>query len=233
MKRGSISLVLLVSLLVVTAGAAITATAINSRHHARDSYIRLQNRYLAESGVDLAIGLFVNYLASQDYVLTYQRTESGYLLMDQYAPYLTVEIAQSSETDNIKMQLVSTECSDYLSSIGFLDFSRDGGVSLFVAGYGQKEQLRLSHMGYESGFVLAQDSSPSVSRLRPVSLTVTSKYKSGEVLCTAEITGLKIKRGKLPSAESGQLASTNAAILTDEATIKYTNYQNYRRKKEV
>ena len=230
MKRGNISLVLLVSLLVVMAGAAITATAINSRHQAKDSYARLQNRYLAESGVELAIGLFVNYLASQDYVLTYQQTENGYLLMDQYAPYLTAEIAQPSEMDDIKMQLVSTECSDYLSSIGFLDFSRDGGVSLYVNG--QKENLRLSHMGYEMNFALSQDGSPSVSKLRPVSLTVTSKYKSGEVLCTAEITGLKIKRDRLPSVQPGQLTSTNAAILTDEATIKYTNYQNYRLKKE-
>lgn len=232
MKKGNIALVLLVALIVITAGAAITTTAVSSRYQVKDSYERLQNRYLAESGIDMAISLFINYLAQQDYVLTFQRDETGsYTVMDEYAPYLTDEMKQTAEADRIKMQLVSTESSDYLSSIGFLDFARDEGVELFIETYGQKEMFRLSRMGYDSGFNVSKDGTKAESKLNPIAVTVTSKYKSGEALCTAEISGLRIAREKINETAPGQMTSTSAKILTAGASIQYTNYQNYRIKK--
>ncbi|GEM_PF-3821448 len=97
-KQANISFVLLVASLAVLSGAALLGVCVSSRYNTKTEYERLNNRYIAESGVDTAIGLFINYLENQDYVLAYTQLGDGsYIAQDQYAPYLLPEIADAAD----------------------------------------------------------------------------------------------------------------------------------------
>jgi hypothetical protein len=52
LKKASISFVLLVSLVILCGGAAIFNIAMASRYRAKTEYERIENRYIAESGID-------------------------------------------------------------------------------------------------------------------------------------------------------------------------------------
>jgi hypothetical protein len=149
-KNGNISIALLVSLAVLFSGAAIVQLAVNSKYKAREAYERIENRYLAESGIEMAVGLFVNYLSNQEYALAYTKNaDDSYSIVDEYSPYLLDEIRQAENEDSVSIDLVVRESNDYLSSIGFLDFARNGGVELAVSIFHDKERFKLSRMCIE------------------------------------------------------------------------------------
>lgn len=231
MKKASISFVLMVSLVILCGEAAIFNIAASSRYRAKTEYERIENRYIAESGIDLAVGLFINYLSNQDYVLAYTQNGDGSCqVLDEYSPYLLDEIKTSENVDAVSIDLVSTESADYLSAIGYLDFKRGSGIELSISTYEQKENFKLSSLCIEPYFLIGRDGEADTakSKINPIHLTVKSTYKGGEVLCNVQISDLYITRE--PFAEStDEISSVSAGIDTIYAKITYENYQNYGR----
>lgn len=74
-KKANIGFTVLIALIVVCCGAAVLSIAGNSKYNAKIEYRRIGDRYIAESGVDLSVGLFLNYLSNKDLVLTYTKNE--------------------------------------------------------------------------------------------------------------------------------------------------------------
>jgi len=92
----------MVSLVILCGGTAIFNIAASSRYRAKTEYERMENRYIAESGIDLAVGLFINYLSNQDYVLSYTQNGDGSCqVLDEYSPYLLDEIKRSENVDSV------------------------------------------------------------------------------------------------------------------------------------
>lgn len=231
MKKASISFALLISLVVVCAGAAIFSISTASRYNAKTEYQRIENRYIAESGVDLAVGLFINYLSNQDYVLAYSQNGDGsFQVMDEYS-YLLDEIKAAESAHSVPIDLVAIESTDYLSSIGYLDFKREKGIELSVSTYGQKDSLKLSRLCIEPYFLISrkEETAPVKSKINPIYLTVKSKYKGGEVLCNVVISDLYMVRQPFRSVIDGGLSSVPAGLDTAQAKVIYENYQNYGR----
>ncbi|NLB81445.1 MAG: hypothetical protein GX800_07540 [Clostridiaceae bacterium] len=231
MKKASISFVILVSLVILCGGAAIFNIAAASRYRARTEYERIENRYISESGIDLAVGLFINYLSNQDYVLAYSQNGDGNCqVLDEYSPYLLDEIKIAENLDDVPLDLISTESADYLSAIGYLDFKRDNGIELSISTYEQKDNFKLSRLCIEPYFLIgrANEVATVKSKINPIHLTVKSAYKGGEILCNVQISDLYISRQ--PFKESAdEISSVSAGIDTSYAKIIYENYQNYGR----
>jgi hypothetical protein len=232
-RQANISIVLLISLVVILSGATIVTLCINSKYNAKISYERIENRYIAESGIDLAVGLFLNYLSNQDFVLSYTKNEDGsYSVIDDYSPYLLPEIRLSENRDNIALDLIENESIAYLVSIGFLDFLRENGVEVSINTFNNKDNFKLSRMCIEYDFLLSKElgaRTASQSKINPIYLTVKSKYKGGEVLCNVEIANLNIVRDPFAEIEIGEQASVKAYIDINSRKVSYYHYQNYRR----
>lgn len=231
MKKASISFVLLVSLVILCGGAAIFNIAMASRYRAKTEYERIENRYIAESGIDLAVGLFISYLSNQDYVLAYSQNGDGNCqVLDEYSPYLLDEIKMAENSDSVSIDLIASESADYLSGIGYLDFKRGNGIELFISTYEQKDSFKLSRLCIEPYFLIGRHDEETIvkSKINPIYLTVKSTYKGGEVLCNVQISDLYIIRQ--PFKESAdEISNVSAGIDTSYAKIIYENYQNYGR----
>lgn len=230
MKKGSISIAILISLIVLLSGVSIINLALNEKHRSKDAYERVENRYIAESGIDMAIGLFISYLDNQDYALSYHNIEGIYSVTDIYSPYLLHEIQESESIDNVSLALIEQETNDYLSSIGFLDFSRDGGVEVSLRTMNDMENFKLSRLCTDPGFVVSRskETTKVQSSINPIYLTVKSKYKGGEVLCEVQISNIYAVRKPFTEILTGETASVNAWIDVSQAKAEYQNYQNYR-----
>lgn len=230
MKKGNISIAMLISLVVLLSGAAVVNLAVNEKYRAKEAYARIENRYIAESGVEMAVGLFLRYLDNQNYALSYQNTGGIYSVTDAYAPYLLHEIQESENRDSLNLTLIEREVNDYLSSIGFLDFSRDGGVEIALRTMNDRESFKLSRLCIDPGFVISRSGETAEvrSRMNPIYLTVKSKYKGGEVLCGVQISSVYAVRKPFMEILTGETASVEAWIDASQAKAEYQNYQNYR-----
>lgn len=76
-KKANIGFTVLIALIIVCCGAAVLSIAGNSKYNAKTEYQRIEDRYIAESGVDLSVSLFLNYLSNKDLVLAYTQNEDG------------------------------------------------------------------------------------------------------------------------------------------------------------
>jgi hypothetical protein len=231
-RQANISIVLLISLVVILSGATIVVLGINSKYNAKVSYERIENRYIAESGIDLSVGLFLNYLSNQDFVLSYTKNEDGsYSVIDDYSPYLLPEISFMENRDNVALNLIENESKAYLVSIGFLDFMRDNGIEVSINTFNNKDNFKLSRMCIAHDFLISNDlgaGNACQSKINPIFLTVKSKYKGGEVLCNVEIANINVVRDPFEEIEIGEQASIKAHIDINSHKISYNNYQNYR-----
>lgn len=229
-KEANIGFTVLVALVVICCGAAVLSVASNSKYNAKTEYQRIEDRYIAESGVDLSMGLFLNYLSNKDIVLAYTKNEEGgYSVIDDYSPYLLEEIRISDDEDAVSIDLVENESKDYLAGAGFLDYINDGSIEFLVNTYGDKESFKLSRMCTEYDFLLSvtDDETERRSKLKPIFVTVKTKYRGGEVMANIKISNLYAVR--MPFEETDEeLASITAYIDTAECVIEYENYQNYR-----
>lgn len=178
----------------------------------------------------MAVGLFLRYLDNQDYALSYQNTGGTYSATDAYAPYLLHEIQKSENTDSVSLSLVERETNDYLSSIGFLDFSRYGGVEVALRTMNDMHSFKLSRLCIDPGFVVGNSGETDEvrSRMNPIYITVKSKYKGGEVLCDVQISGIYAIRKPFAEISPGETASVEAWIDASQAKAEYQSYQNYR-----
>lgn len=231
MKKASISFVLLVSLVILCGGAAIFNIAMASRYRAKTEYERIENRYIAESGIDLAVGLFISYLSNQDYVLAYSQNGDGNCqVLDEYSPYLLDEIKMAENSDSVSIDLIATESADYLSGIGYLDFKRGNGIELFISTYEQKDSFKLSRLCIEPDLLIGRHDEETIvkSKINPIYLTVKSTYKGGEILCNVQISDLYIIRQSFKES-ADEISNVSAGIDTSYAKIIYENYQNYGR----
>ena len=229
-KEANIGFTVLVALVVICCGAAVLSIASNSKFNAKTEYRRIEDRYIAESGVDLSLGLFLNYLSNKDIVLAYTKNEEGgYNVIDDYSSYLLEEIRISDDEDAVSIDLVENESKDYLAGVGFLDYINDGSIEFLVNTYGDKESFKLSRMCTEYDFLLSvtDDETERRSKLKPIFVTVKTKYRGGEVMANIKISNLYAVR--MPFEETDEeLASITAYIDTAECVIEYENYQNYR-----
>ena len=232
-QKGNISIILLCSLVVLFAGASVTLLAAGSKYEAKTAYQRTQNRYIAESGADMAVGLFLSCLDNQEYIVSYTKNEDGsYSILDSYSPYLLDDIADSLNADDVSLKAISDEANSYMSSIGFLDFSHKNGIEIEMKTFMQKENIKLSQMCSEPGFLVESEISGKEcrSKINPIYLTVKVQYKNGEVLCNAQISDIYIVRDAFSEAEVSALASVKAFADISKAKVTLNNYQNYRTK---
>lgn len=233
-KSGNINLCLLIALIAVLSASVISALAINSKYNAKEANLRLENRYIAESGVDLAAGLFLNYLSNRDFVITYEQNADGsFTVNDLFSPYILDEIKNAENTDMIPLDIVSNECNSYLSNAGYFDFTRNGGVNVKIQTFSQKDNFKISGMCITPNFLSSSkpETESKFSRINPIYLTVTSKFKGGEVMANIIISNLKIKREPFKEVTGGNRSSVSASIDTSGCKIAYQNFQNYRRTK--
>lgn len=229
-KKANIGFTSLISLVIICCGAAVLSIAVNSKFNAKTEYQRVEDRYISESGVDLSLGLFLNYLSNRDLVLAYEKNEDGtYGVIDEYSPYLLDEIRVSDDEDVVSIELIENESKDYLASVGYLDYINDGTIEFGINTYGDKENFRLSRMCTEYDFLLSSpdESDEKRSKLNPIFLNVKSKYRGGEVMANIKISNLYAVRESFSEAYE-DISSVRAYIDTSEAVIEYENYQNYR-----
>ena len=232
-KKASLGFTMLIALIVVCCGAAVLSVAGNSKYNAKTEYQRIEDRYTAESGVDLAVGLFLNYLSNRDLVLAYTKNEDGgFSVLDDYSPYLLNEIRLSEDEDIVPIELIENESKDYLAGIGFLDYINNGTIRIGVNTFGDKDSFKLSRMCTEYDFLLSLsgDETERKSKLKPVFLTVNAKYRGGEVMANIKLSNLYAVRKAFSDTEDGEIASVRAYIDITDAIIEYENYQNYRGK---
>lgn len=229
-KKANIGFTVLIALIIVCCGAAVLSIAGNSKYNAKTEYQRIEDRYIAESGVDLSVSLFLNYLSNKDLVLAYTKNEDGgYGVIDDYSPYLLEEIRTSEETDMVPINIIENESKDYLAGVGFLDYINNGTIEFGVNTFGDKESFKLSRMCTEYDFLLSLsgDDAEKRSMLKPVFLTVKTKYRGGEVMANIKISNLYAVRVPFDETED-DIASVKAYIDASNAIIEYENYQNYR-----
>lgn len=229
-KKANIGFTVLIALIIVCCGAAVLSIAGNSKYNAKTEYQRIEDRYIAESGVDLSVSLFLNYLSNKDLVLAYTKNEDGgYGVIDDYSPYLLEEIRTSEEKDIVPINIIENESKDYLAGVGFLDYINNGTIEFGVNTFGDKESFKLSRMCTEYDFLLSLsgDDAEKRSMLKPVFLTVKTKYRGGEVMANIKISNLYAVRVPFDETED-DIASVKAYIDTSNAIIEYENYQNYR-----
>lgn len=229
-KKANIGFAVLIALIIVCCGAAVLSVASGSKYNAKTEYRRIEDRYISESGVDISVGLFLNYLENKDFVLAYTKNEdSGYGVIDEYSPYLLEEIKTSDEEDVVPVSIIENESKDYLAGIGFLDYINHGTIEFGVNTYGDKESFKLSRMCTEYDFLLSvsDDDADKKSKLKPVFVTVRTKYRNGEVLANVKISNLYAVRNPFNETDD-DIASIRAYIDTSDAIIEYENYQNYR-----
>ena len=229
-KKGSIGFTVIIALIIVCCGAAVLSIASGSKYNAKTEYQKIEDRYISESGVDLTVGLFLNYLSNKDLVLAYTKNEDGgYGVIDDYSPYLLEEIRTSEDVDVVPIPIVENESKDYLAGVGFLDYINNGTIEFGINTYGDKESFKLSRMCTEYDFLLSvsDDSTEKKSKLKPVFITVKTKYRGGEVMANVKISNLYAVRVPFDETEE-DIASIHAYIDTSNAIIEYENYQNYR-----
>lgn len=231
-KKGNINLVLLMALIVVLGSSVITGLAVKSKYDSKATYVRLENRYIAESGIDLSAGLFLNYLANKEFVLSYTKNEDGsYSVLDAYSPYILDEIRGNENADTLSLSVISAECNSYLSSIGYFDFSRGGGVEISISTFWNKDNFKLSRLCIEPNFLTSNlpETINKQSKINPIYLNIKSKYKGGEIMCNAIISNLRVVRQPFKEIAVGENASVTAHIDISNGDTQYQNYQNYRR----
>ncbi len=227
-RKANISFVVLVALLTVCCGASLIAVSSSSKFNARTEYERIKNRTIAESALDIAVGLFVNYLGNQDYVLAYTQNEGGsYSVMSDYSPYLLTEIRADSLSEDVEIEIIQNETKDYLTSIGYVDFRRNGEVRLSVNTFGLSDQFKLSEMCISPHFLLSTGITNEESELKPINISVKVTYNGGEVMANVKISGLKAVRNLFTETGIGEIASVTAWLDTSDIDVKYINYQNY------
>lgn len=232
-KRANLSFTVLVALLVVCCGAALLAVAGNSKYNTKSEYERIETRYITESGIDLSVGLFINYLSNQDFALTYTQNEGGgYSIISDYSPYLLDEIRNAGSTDQVAINIVANECKDYLASVGFLDFLTEGSITVNMNIYSDKESFKITQMCTQPGFLLSKGEEETdvnkKSRIKPIYLTVQAKYRDGVVTANLKISNIYAVRKPFDHTTVGEKGSVPAWLDTSEAVIEYENYQNYR-----
>ena len=229
-KKANIGFTVLIAFIIICCGAAVLSIASAGKYNAKTEYQRLEDRYISESGVDLSIGLFLNYLENKDIVLAYTKNEDGgYGVIDDYSPYLLEEIRTSEDTDIVSIPIIENESKDYLAGIGFLDYIKNGTIEFGIHTYGDKEEFKLSRMCIEYDFLLTVSDHDTVkkSKLKPIFITVKTKYRGGEVIANVKISNLYAVRDSFYETDE-EIASIYAYIDTSDAIIEYENYQNYR-----
>ena len=229
-KKASIGFTVIIALIIVCCGAAVLSIASGSKYNAKTEYQKIEDRYISESGVDLSVGLFLNYLENKDLVLAYTKNEDGgYGVIDDYSPYLLEEIRTSEDVDVVPIPIIENESKDYLAGVGFLDYINNGTIEFGINTYGDKESFKLSRMCTEYDFLLSvsDDGTEKRSKLKPVFITVKTKYRGGEVMANVKISNLYAVRVPFDETEE-DIASIHAYIDTSDAKIEYENYQNYR-----
>lgn len=229
-KKGNIAFSVLVALLVICGGAAMINVASSSRYNARTEYERIENRYIAESGVDLAVGLFINYLDNRELTVSYETDEDGRCsVIDRYSPFILDEIEDSTD-DEVLIDLVSNEAKDYLSSIGYLDFKKSDSIRLYVNTYGLPENFRVSNLCSEPDFLVSfeqEENEEKRSKLNPIYLTVKTDYPGGKILCTVKLTDIYAVRESFENDNPGEMGNVSIYLDVDDIKTEYLSYQNY------
>ena len=231
-KKGNIAFSILIVLFVMCIGAVVISLAASSRDNARVQYERLSNRYIAESGVDMSVGLLVNYIGNRELTATYKADEDGKCYMvEDYMPYLLDEI-ENSDDENVGIDIVASETRDYLSSIGYVDYKKDGSLTLSID-VTDKENFKISNLCIEPDFVTDTGSDKDrKSKLRPIFVTVKTNYPNGNVLCNVKLSDIYAKREAFEELNENEIGNCKIELDVNEIKIEYINYQNYGGTKE-
>lgn len=226
-KKANISFVLLAALLTVCSGAAILNISASSKYKAKNEYERIASKYVSESSIDLAVGLFINYIGNRDLTITYEKDETGnYYISEKFSPYILDEIAEDSDKDEIFIEIVSNEAKNYLASIGYIEYKKDSTVRLYANTFGNSDGLKIANMCIEPEFLISAGSGIKRSKLKPVYLTVKASYPGGNILSSIKISNLFAVRDAFTETGEGY-GNASVSIDTSAAEIKFENYQNY------
>lgn len=229
-KKANISLVMLTCLICISAGAVILNIAINSKTRTKIEYERIENRYIAESGIDLATGLFISYLENRDITASYECDGAGdCYVIDDLCPYLIDEIRENPYSDDVHIDIIEKEARDYLVSVGFKDFGKADSLQVFVTTNGMGEGFKINNLCTEPDFLLSDGTElgEKKSLLKPIYLTVKSKYPNGNVIANIKVSNIYAVREAFSALPEGEMGNVRIWINTENAEIEFVNYQNY------
>ena len=229
-KRGNISLVMLTALVTVSVGAVLLNMAVNSRANTKTETKRIQNRYIAESGVDLAAGMFINYLDNRELTASYETDGDGNgFIIEDLCPYILDEIKDNPDIDEVPIEIIEKEARDYLISLGYRDFGKEGSLKVFAITNGPNDDFKVCNLCTEPDFLFSNGAEfgKKRSKLKPIYLKIRSIYPNGNVIANMEIDNIYAVRDAFTETEDGELGNVKISIDTENAQIKILNYQNY------
>lgn len=229
-KRGNISLVMLTALITVSVGAVLLNMAVNSRANTKTEAKRIQNRYIAESGVDLATGMFINYLQNRELTASYETDADGNsFIIGDLCPYLADEVKDNPDMDEVPIEIIEKEARDYMISLGYSNFERADSLKVRLVTNGQADNFRLDSMCTEPQFLISDGTEYGEKRslLKPIYLKIQSRYPNGNVIANIELDNIYAVRDAFSETEEGKMGNVKVRIDTDGVQVKILNYQNY------
>lgn len=228
MKNANICFTVLLVLLILCTGFTTLNIAAGGRYAEKEEYERISNRYITESGIALAEGLFLNYLDSRSFALSYEENGGEYSSITDFTPYLLDEIAQSGD-ESVRLPLVENEAKSIMADMGFRGYRAYGDITVSVETFGDTEGFKLSQLCCEPDFLIGgrNETGEKRSKIKPVYLSVVSEYKGGRVMCSMKIDGLYLVRGAFAEPGGETLGSVSAYIDTSNCEVEYENYQNF------
>ena len=229
-KKANISLVMLTCLICISAGAVILNVAVNSKVRAKTEYERIENRYIAESGVDLATGLFISYLENRDITASYESDgDDSCFIIDSLCPYIIDEIEENPDIDEVRMRLIEKETRDYLVAMGYRDFGKADSLIISVITYGMGEDFKISSLCTEPDFLISDglEIIEKKSLLKPIYINIKSKYPNGNVLANIKISNIYAEREPFKPLDEGEMGNVKIRLDTENIKTEYENYQNY------
>ena len=224
MKNANICFTVLLVLLILSAGFATLNISSAVRYAEKESYERIESRYITESGITLAEGLFLNYLDA----LTYEDNGGEYSSITGFTPFLLDEISEGTD-ESVRLVLIENEAKSVMADMGFRGYRAFGDITVRLETLGDADGLKLANLCREPDFLIGHsgETGEKRSKIKPVYLTVISEYKGGRVMCNMKIDGLYLVRGAMHDLEGETLGSVSAHIDTSNCEVEYENYQSF------
>lgn len=228
MKNANICFTVLLVLLILSAGFATLNISSAVRYAEKESYERSSNRYITESGITLAEGLFLNYLDSRSYALSYEDNGGEYSSITGFTPFLLDEISEGTD-ESVRLPLIENEAKSVMADMGFRGYRSFGDITVSLETFGDADGLKLANLCREPDFLIGHsgETGEKRSKIKPVYLTVISEYKGGRVMCNMKIDGLYLVRGAMHDLGGETLGSVSAYIDTSNCEVEYENYQSF------
>lgn len=233
-KTGNVTVVMVTGIIFALTSAAALNMIVFDRKAGNQYRDRIENRYLAENSIDLAIGLFRAKIENQIYILPYEKNYDGYYqLIDENSPYILFDIASADNSKNyIELSGIGSECKQYYNKIG-IDIGSEYEIRFKLNTFYDKDRFKLTRLSADQGFYMSTVTSNSTeyntsSSCTDISVTAEVEYKGGHVLCDMILSNVEIQRCDFKNISNlGEKGTVKAKLSFENSELKIQNYQNY------